>query len=169
MPDTRSETSLMLHIFRMLVGKKKATWYLKNFSPKYFLFFLFSYVFILMEGTKDAEGTTTKKADSSSSSSSRMAARRRRAELNQQHAQAAGVNKHPCYDLHQASLKCLSDNDYAQAACTSSFTAYRECLSSQVQTPSPCQNSFVIFKCFFFSLGVRIKISFILCYFLRKS
>jgi hypothetical protein len=68
--------------------------------------------------------------------SAREAARRRRAEQNQKHQQAAGINRHPCYELHQASLKCLEENDYAQGACTYSFAAYKECLANQV-LPSP--------------------------------
>lgn len=67
--------------------------------------------------------------------SAREAARRRRAEQNQKHQQAAGINRHPCYELHQASLKCLEENDYAQGACTYSFAAYKECLANQVLPP----------------------------------
>jgi hypothetical protein len=69
--------------------------------------------------------------------SAREAARRRRAEQNQKHAQSAGINRHPCYDLHQASLKCLEENDYAQGACTHSFVAYKECLANQVRVHPP--------------------------------
>lgn len=81
-----------------------------------------------MEGTQDQ--SSTRKTES------REIARKRRAEENKRHAQASGINRHPCYDLHQASLKCLADNDYAHAACTSSFTAYKECLAAQVGSSS---------------------------------